>query len=294
MVDYYQMIRDVPAWKINTWVFDNSSYLPLLLSRNVFLYSLVFYIVISIISRQIVKAVWPGNNNAEAEAGGFISQHRKRDTVGRWTPSLIHATLATIGATCAGLSLIPESIVSNEDVIMHSLGYFLGDLLVDRDPDYILHHVGPLLHSECMLRVGAKFWHTMRAGWIMEGGNVVAHTAAVLTFRKGPVFHKINTWSFWISRPASYYDGFMAWYADIPESLRWTLLGVIPLIGIVGVYYSNTKWMFQMCRTRKPKPKPVSPSNGIQPSFGEHSNSNGSPTNGSNGHSNGNGHTKLA
>lgn len=148
-----------------------------------------------------------------------------------------------------------------------------------------------------MLRVGAKFWHTMRAGWIMEGGNVVAHTAAVLTFRKGPVFHKINTWSFWISRPASYYDGFMAWYADIPESLRWTLLGVIPLIGIVGVYYSNTKWMFQMCRTRKPKPKPVSPSNGIQPSFGEHSNSNGSPTNGtssSKGHSNGNGHTKLA
>jgi hypothetical protein len=45
-----------------------------------------------------------------------------------------------------------------------------------------------------MLRVGAKFWHTMRAGWIMEYGNVVAHTAAVLTYRKGPVFHKINTW----------------------------------------------------------------------------------------------------
>jgi len=142
---------------------------------------------------------------------------------------------------------------------MHSLGYFLGDLVVDRDPDYILHHVGPILHSECMLQVGAKFWHTMRAGWIMEAGNVVAHTAAVLTFRKGPVFHKINTWSFWISRPASYYDGFMAWYSDIPEERRWTLMGIIPLLGILGVYYSNTKWMMAMCRKRPAKPRsPVS------------------------------------
>jgi hypothetical protein len=67
--------------------------------------------------------------------------------------------------------------------------------IVDRDPDYILHHVGPLITSECVLRLGGQFWHTMRAGWIMEYGNVVAHTAALFTFRKGPVFHKINTWS---------------------------------------------------------------------------------------------------
>jgi len=228
-------------------------WMPALLSRPVFLYCLVFYIVISIASREIVKRIWVGDNDAEAEAGGFVSNSRKRDTVGRWVPSLIHATVASISCTLAGFSLVPESVVSNEDAIMHSLGYFLGDLIVDRDPDYILHHVGPLLHSECMLRLGAKFWHTMRAGWIMEVGNVVAHSAAVLTFRKGPVFHKINTWSFWISRPLSYYDGFMAWYADIPEAGRWTWMGIIPLIGILGVYYSNTKWMAQMCRKRKPK-----------------------------------------
>jgi len=242
-------------WKINQWVLDNSNWLPMVLSRNVFLISVVFYIVISIISRAIANRIWSGDNDKEAEAAGVASQRRKRDTVGRWVPSLIHASIATITATCAVFSLLPESLLSNEDVIMHSLGYFLGDLLVDRDPDYILHHIGPILHSECMLRVGAQFWHAMRAGWIMEGGNVIAHTAAVLTFRKGSLFHRINTWSFWISRPASYYDGLMAWYADIPAINRWTWLGVIPLLGVIGVYYSNTKWMFAMCRTRKPKAK---------------------------------------
>jgi len=216
---------------------------------------LLFYTFAGVASRIIVKYVWPGDNDQEAEIAGVVPQSRKRDAVGRWMPSLIHALGASISATLAGLAIVPENVCSNEDVIMHSLGYFLADLIVDRDPDYIMHHVGPLLHSECMLRVGAKFWHTMRAGWIMEYGNVFAHTAAVLTYRKGPVFHKINTWSFWISRPLSYYDGFMAWYADIPVVNRWTLLGVIPLIGIIGVYYSNTKWMMQMCKKRKPQPK---------------------------------------
>jgi hypothetical protein len=226
-------------------------WMPALLSEPVFIWSLIFYIVISIVSREIVKRIWVGDNDAEAEAGGFASNSRKRDTVGRWVPSLIHATVASLSATVA--VFVAGSGITNEEVAMHSLGYFLGDLIVDRDPDYFLHHVGPLIHGECMLRLGAKYWHTMRAGWIMEVGNVVAHTAAVLTYRKGPVFHKINTWSFWLSRPLSYYDGFMAWYADIPESRRWTLMGIIPLIGILGVYYSNTKWMIQMCRKRKPK-----------------------------------------
>jgi hypothetical protein len=243
------------SWKINQWVLDNSSWLPMVLSRNVFIISFVFYVVISVLSRATVKRIWVGNNDKEAEAGGFASQTRKRDTVGRWTPSLIHAAVATITATCATFGLLPQNVLCNEDVIMHSLGYFLGDLLVDRDPDYIMHHVGPILHSECMLRLGAQFWHAMRAGYIMEAGNVIAHTAAVLTFRKGTLFHKLNTWSFWISRPASYYDGFMAWYTDIPASGRWTIMGVIPLLGILGVYFSNTKWMIAMCRTRRPKPR---------------------------------------
>jgi hypothetical protein len=70
----------------------------------------------------------------------------------------------------------------------------------------------------------------------------------------------------------------MAWYADVPAVGRWTLLGVIPLIGILGVYYSNTKWMVQMCRKRPPKVK--------TPKAGDKKAANGFTTNG-NGHSNG-------
>jgi hypothetical protein len=77
----------------------------------------------------------------------------------------------------------------------------------------------------------------------------------------------------------------MAWYADIPESRRWTFYGIIPLIGILGVYYSNTKWMYLMCRKRKPKVPPATAAvNGAKP--------NGvAPVNGI---ANGNGHVKAA
>jgi hypothetical protein len=232
----------------------DSPWLPLrVLSRRVFLCSLAFYVVIGVGARIVAKRIWTGDNEEEANEKGFVSDNRKRETFGRWTPSLIHATIASIIATIAGLGLMSSDIISNEDVIMHSLGYFIGDLIVDRDPEYFAHHVGPLLHCECMLRLGALFWHTMRAGWIMEYGNVVAHSAALITMRKGRTWHLINKWSFWISRPLSYYDGFMAWYRDIPEEKRWTLLGIIPLIGILGVYYSNTKWMIKMCKSRPPK-----------------------------------------
>lgn len=232
----------------------DSPWLPLrVLGRRVFLVSLMFYIIIGIGARVVSRRIWKKDNEEAATAGGFISENRKRETFGRWTPSLIHATLASVFATIAGFGLLSSDIISNEDVIMHSLGYFIGDLVVDRDPEYFAHHVGPLLHCECMLRLGALFWHTMRAGWIMEYGNVVAHSAALITWRKGKTWHLINTWSFWISRPLSYYDGFMAWFRDIPEEKRWTLLGIIPLIGIIGVYYSNTKWMIKMCRPRPPK-----------------------------------------
>jgi len=227
--------------------------------KPVFLWSCLFYVVIGLGFRQLVKFIWPPRkrNTNEPSTPQDDLNFRKRDTVGRWMPSLIHATVAAVSATLAAYT--SGTLISNEDVIMHSLGYFMGDLVVDRDPGYIVHHVGPVIHAEVMLRLGAHFWHTMRAGWIMEAGNVVAHTAAVLTFRRGPTFHLINTVSFWISRPASYYDGFMAWYSDIPASVRYTWLGLIPLISILGVYHSNTMWMIKMCKKRPPKPtaKPV-------------------------------------
>jgi hypothetical protein len=217
-------------------------WVPLVFLKPVFLWSFVFYVIVGVACRGIVKRIWTGEDKLSL---------RKRDTIGRWTPSLIHALIATTTASAACFGFIAPEVFSNEDVIMHSLGYFMGDLIVDRDPGYVVHHVGPVLHAEVMLRLGAHFWHTMRAGLIMEAGNVVAHSAAVLTFRRGKMFHMFNTWSFWISRPASYYDGFMAWYSDVPSHVRFTWLGLIPLISILGIYHANTKWMIKMCRTRK-------------------------------------------
>jgi len=234
-------------------------WVPYVFLKTIFLWSLVFYTVVGIACRVIVKRVWPGDDPLS---------NRKRDTLGRWTPSLIHATIAAVTGALAIAG--NHDIFDNEGVIMHSLGYFLGDLIVDRDPGYVVHHLGPIMHAEVLLRLGAGFWHTMKAGWWCEMGNVVAHSAAVFTFRRGTTFHTINTLSFWISRPASYYDGFMAWYADLPAASRWTWLGLIPLISILGIYHANTKWMIQMCKNhKKHKAKtspPLSPSTPTTPS----------------------------
>jgi len=233
-------------------------WVPLVFLEPVFLWSFAFYVVTGLGFRALVLRVWPPRilKDGEPKTPADILDFKKRDSVGRWSPSLIHASIASVICTLAGFSLVSESVISNQDVIMHSLGYFMGDLVVDRDPGYVVHHVGPVIHAEVMLRLGAHFWHTMRAGWIMEYGNVVAHSAAVLTFRTGKTFHLINTWSFWISRPLSYYDGFMAWYSDVPSHVRFTWLGLIPLISIIGVYHSNTMWMIKMCKKRPPKPTP--------------------------------------
>jgi hypothetical protein len=82
---------------------------PLILTRPVFLYSLAFYIVISILARQIVKLIWRGNNCEEAEEGGFASQHRKRDTIGNHQPLLLYHRRPSLGA--------PSLLLNNETIV---------------------------------------------------------------------------------------------------------------------------------------------------------------------------------
>jgi len=215
-------------------------WVPYVFGKTIFLWSLVFYLVVGGGARLVARSIWRGDDK---------ETHRKRDTVGRWTPSLVHALGATITGALAMANV--QWSLDYEGVIMHSLGYFLADLIVDHDPGYVVHHLGPIFHAEVLLRLGAGFYHTMRAGWFCEFGNVVAHSAAIFTFRKGHTFHTINAWSFWISRPLSYYDGFMAWYSDLPSEARWTWLGLIPLISILGIYHANTKWMIQMYKNQR-------------------------------------------
>jgi hypothetical protein len=98
--------------------------------------------------------------------------------------------------------------------MLHSVAYFLADLVCDRDPDYVLHHLAPIAHSEMLLRSGAASCWTFaraactdvgcsfRAGAKLgysrlflgtaEAGNIIAHSFSLITLRSGPLFHKVR------------------------------------------------------------------------------------------------------
>jgi hypothetical protein len=133
----------------------------LLFQQPFFIYSLIFYTLLSVLVRHLVKLIWPHDNDIEALAGGFPSNQRKRDTigtlsalparllpfllivvmiilhahvyadgVGRWTPSLTHATIGSIGSLLICGSFISDTTMSKVDISMHTLGYFLADLVI--------------------------------------------------------------------------------------------------------------------------------------------------------------------
>jgi hypothetical protein len=124
-------------------------------------------------------------------------------------------------------------------------------MLIDRDPNYYIHHLAPLLWGEALQRTGSSIHHSVLTIRICEVGNVFAHTAALLTGRSGSIFHWINTLSFWISRPISMVHGFLAWYEDCPYDQQFTPFGLFLLASFVATFYINGKWMIKMCMPRE-------------------------------------------
>jgi len=200
-------------------------------------WAILFYIVVGIASRKIAAAIW---HRKEDE--------KMREIIGRYTPSLIHASLSVFW------DFVPVSLGGGDDA--HNLygnsgGYFIGDMLVDQDPAYYLHHLAPLVWGEALVRSGASLHHSVRCIRIVEAGNVFAHTAALLTGRSGRTFHWINTVSFWLSRPLSMPDGFFAWSVDVPPEEQYSPYGLIVLAMFVVTFYINGKWMIKMCMPRE-------------------------------------------
>jgi len=209
------------------------------MSSQGFYWGTLFYVLVGLASRKIAGLVW---HRKEDE--------KMREIFGRYTPSLVHASLS------AFWDFVPAAIgggVEFNNLFANYAGYFLGDMIVDQDPDYYFHHIAPLLWGEALFRSGANLHHSVRCIRIIELGNVFAHTAALLTGRSGLLFHRINTISFWISRPASMPDGFLAWYTDVPIENRWTPFGLVVLASCIVTFYINGKWMIKMIRPREKK-----------------------------------------
>jgi len=220
----------------------------MLLENPVIWYFILFHVAIGLLSRKIASAVWYRKED-----------ERMREVVGRYMPSLVHATLSTFWDFVPGIFGGADPLCN---LFGNSGAYFIADMIVDRDPDYFFHHLAPLLWGEALLRTGANYHHSVRCIRIIEAGNVIAHTAAIITGRSGEYFHAVNTFSFWVSRPLSMPDGFLAWYADILPEKQYSLFGLIVLGSFFATFYINGKWMIKMCMPREKAKKEGKETNG--------------------------------
>jgi hypothetical protein len=204
---------------------------PLIWRPTSFFYWLAFFFALSIGSR--VFARWRY----------LPSQKKARDVWGRYPASWVHAIGAVLYAVIIGDPLTSAAFSS---------GYFIADMIVDRDVEYIFHHISPMISMEAGLRLCNPI-HGAWAFAMIEFGNVFAHSAALLTLRSGPLFHKINVASFWISRPLSFIPGFQLWSVDMNPETRWSWIGLALLGSMLFSYAQNLRWMLKMIQKRPAK-----------------------------------------
>ena len=211
-----------------------SVWLPWIFSLKRFYLFFLINFIVGVLSRKVGLILYPVTDN--------ISK-KKCETFQRWTPSLFHAIIGVFGYTC-GLSLL--------DITCHSCGYMVADLIIDRDIEYLPHHGGVLIVLNLQLRMNNICYNSYYGYWWMELGNVVAHSAALITHRSGPNFHIINTLAFWTSRCIPFRNGLLMWYEDVLDEYKYNL-GLLVIAGVLFIYISNYRWMIKMISPRPEK-----------------------------------------
>src|SRR5947208_14621192 len=98
----------------------------------------------------------------------YNSEMRRRQSVmARYPASWLHAVLSvsfSIVAICEANDVVDAPKITFWFVIMHSFGYFISDILVDRDPVYVAHHLAPMVAVEILVRYHGSFYHAIWFG----------------------------------------------------------------------------------------------------------------------------------
>jgi hypothetical protein len=167
--------------------------------------------------------------------------HRHEEVLARFPPSWIHAVLSVTFGTLALLQAndkIDAPYFTFYMVMMHSFGYFMADVLIDRDSLFFVHHAVPIIFAELMLRYNGSFYHAVWFGIICELGNVVAHGCAICFLKAEFFYVKVFKIAYGITRPLSVVFAVLIFTCDIPLQFRWTV-GLSTLVLIFGIYHSN-------------------------------------------------------
>ena len=99
---------------------------------------------------------------------------------------------------------VDDAYVHFHSVLTHSFGYMLADMVVDRDPVYVPHHLGTLLFGELALRLGASFEMAVVFAVLCEAANVRMHAEALRRLSTAdPAYCRSVSFALGLSRVAS-------------------------------------------------------------------------------------------
>ena len=178
-------------------------------------------------------------------------QLKEAHTMCRYLPSWIHACLSVyfgVVAIANGNGWVDAPLITYYFVALHSFGYFLADIIVDRDPIYVPHHLIPLLFTEVMLRYHGSLYHAVWLGVLCEIGNVICHATALYCRSIG---HRYYLWSFkvvyGITRSLSMVAGVLIVHCDVPNEALWSVGPYIALC-VLALYCSNAFAVFAVLR----------------------------------------------
>jgi len=244
-LDYY------PDFLESIWPESIRPYIPIIFNFKDTWGFVVMYFIIGITQRIIAKRVAPPLTEEQKTklSKHEISLYTKIfDTWSRWPISLVNAYL------CVTLYLMWYFGICSEKLVLGNInGYFLADAIVDQDLEYAFHHLSPMLMCSILFNLKAKFDNSLHLMFFVECGNVFAHTAAFIYYRSGPKFHKINTISFWISRPLGFYPAYAMIINDVPREFRFSILFPILVLGVSLSWAQQIGWMLKMIKPREKK-----------------------------------------
>jgi hypothetical protein len=160
----------------------------------------------------------------------------------RYLPSWLHACLSVYFGTVAllnGNGMVDAPLITYYFVALHSFGYFVADIIVDRDVVYVPHHLIPLIFTEVMLRYHGSLYHAVWLGVLCELGNVICHgTALYCRSIAHPLYTRTFKVVYAITRSLSMVAGIFIVHCDIPNECLWAVGPYIALC-IFALYCSN-------------------------------------------------------
>jgi len=175
-----------------------------------------------------------------------MSNRCHHEAISRYFPSWVHACGAVMYSALAmvdthrrasGVDVIDCYGYTQWQAMAHSFGYFIADMIMDRDPVYYSHHLGPLIYAEFMLRVGGSFYHAVMFGLICEAGNVICHTCAIYTKTMGITYPYVFAFTHFFSRAGSFIVAVLIVACDIPIGYGW--VNAVAIICVLMIWGSN-------------------------------------------------------